>query len=60
MNHDQLRRASQAVLPFAVPAMPMRPDNQTFQASTRRAAIRLAATRQAAATASPLARGAGP
>lgn len=50
MNHDQLRRASQAVLPFAVPAMPMRPDNQTFQA----------ATRQAAAPVLPLVRGAGP
>lgn len=55
MSHDQSRRASQAALPFAAPAMPMRPDNQTLQA-----AIRLAATRQAAAPALPLAPSAGP
>lgn len=55
MSHDQSRRASQAALPFAVPAMPMRPDNHPLQAATRRAG-----TLQAAAPAMPLARGAGP
>lgn len=60
MSHDQLRRASQAALPFAVPAMRMRPDNHPLQAAPRQAAIRLAATRQAAAPTLPLARGAGP
>ncbi len=55
MSHDPPRRASQAALPFAVPAMPLRPDNQTLQEEIRRAA-----TRQAAAPALPLVRGAGP
>ncbi len=60
MSHDQPRRVSQAALPFAVPPMTMRADNQTLQAATQRAAIRRAATRQAAAPVLPPARGAGP
>jgi hypothetical protein len=55
MSRDQPRRVSEAALPFPVPAMPMRPDNQTLQAATRRAA-----TRQAEAPVLPPARGAGP
>lgn len=60
MSRDQPRRASRAALPFAVPPMSMRADNKTLQATTRQAAIRLAATRQAVAPAMPLACGAGP